>query len=131
MGALRKKEKVLWLPVVPRQPKHLAIAVLGPSMALVEITQRCKETHGVAIGLHPFSLDQDLPTGGIKKTNKQKHILIHLITVNYFNNSSDITEIPEVQKEFGQNPAKQLTYCSFSRGKPASSNCRHSSVDRE
>lgn len=54
IDALRNKEKVLWLPVVPRQTKHLAIALLGPAQALAEITEGSKETRGVAVGLHPF-----------------------------------------------------------------------------
>lgn len=49
---LRNIEKELWLPVVPRQPKHLAIAVLGSAQAHVGVTEGKIETNGVAVDLH-------------------------------------------------------------------------------
>lgn len=80
---LRNKGKVLWLPVDPRQQKHLAIAVLDPTQAHVEATEGRKETCGAAMCLHQFSLDQDLPTEGNAHMKQNKNLL-HLITLNMF-----------------------------------------------
>lgn len=58
---------VLWLPAVPRQRKHLAIAVLYPAQAHVEVTEGRRENRGVALDLHQLSLDQALPTEEMNK----------------------------------------------------------------
>lgn len=83
------KEKVWWLPVVPRQQKHLAIAVLSPAQTHVEVTEGRIETCGVAVGLHQLSLDQDLPTKKCTYEQKKKKETrtVYLITLN----TSDIS----------------------------------------